>query len=172
MQFLLLMIQTAGVGDYFFLILIVAAALIQAFNQNRKKAGMLEDEEESPRKPHPFDDEEMEPVPQQPRRESPYGPLFDQLDEILGEEGVPSVVVEKPKAKPVVKREEKPAETMAAQYLAIQKREMANQMKEGQRVVDPSRIPAATDARPVGKIRSKINMRQAVIYSEILNRKY
>ncbi len=172
MQFLLLKIQTAGVGDYIFLILIVVASLIQAFNQNRKKGKMQEEEEESPRKPHPFDDEEMEPFPQQPRRESPYGPLFDQLDEILGEEGVPSVVVEKPKAKPLVRREEKPVETMAAQYSSMQMKEMADQLKEGQRVVDPSQITPTAGTLPVGKIRSKINMRQAVIYSEILNRKY
>ncbi len=173
MQFLFLNIQQAAVGDYIFLILVLVATLIQAFSQNKKKAMMKQQEENEKSSPHPFDEEEEEYFPpQRPKSESPFGPIFDQLDQILGEEGVPSVVVEKPKPKIVVRREDTPAETMAAEYLARRNAEMETRIKEGQRTIEMARPVAETAPTAVSKSPRKINMRQAVIYSEILNRKY
>jgi hypothetical protein len=165
-------IQTADIGDYIFLILVVAASLIQAFSQNRKKAMMKKDGEIKPSSPHPFDD--MEEFDQHPRpqssNESPFGSFFDQLDDILGEEGTPAVVVNKPK--PVVMKEPKPVEEMAARYAAMNLAENEQMAKEGQHTIDTGSLKHEPKPFSGRKLREKINMRQAVIYSEILNRKY
>jgi hypothetical protein len=165
-------IQTADIGDYIFLILVVAASLIQAFSQNRKKAMMKKDDEMKPRSPHPFDNMEEFDQPARPQssKESPFGSFFDQLDDILGEEGTPTVVVNKPK--PVVKKEPNPAEEMAARYAALHLAENEKMAKEGQHAIDTNILTHEPKPLLARKIREKINMRQAVIYSEILNRKY
>jgi hypothetical protein len=165
-------IQTAGIGDYIFLILVVAASLIQAFSQNRKKAMMKKEGELKPSSPHPFDDmDEFDQSPRpQPSRESPFGSFFDQLDDILGEEGTRTIVAQKPKV--TVMKEPKPVEELAARYTAMHLAENEPMVKEGQQAIDTSILKVPTEPSSRRNIREKINMRQAVIYSEILNRKY
>ena len=174
MQSLLMNVQLAGIGDYIFLAVIVISAIAQIIGKNRKKLLESEEMENRPHKPHPMDDDEYEqPQPKRPVFTIPFDP-FDQVDTIPAEEGTPSVTGRKaqPKAKSKPKKFETVAERMAAQYNAAQIAEMEKRIKEGQRMFNNSIKSEETGHGETGRKGCRFNLREAVIQSEILNRKY
>jgi len=174
MQSLLMNVQLAGIGDYIFLAVIIISAIAQIVGKNRKKLLESEEMENRPHKPHPMDDDEYEqPQPKRPVFTIPFD-SFDQVDTIPTEEGMPSVTGRKPhpKAKPKTKKYETVTERMAAQYNAAQIAEMEKRIKEGQRMFNNSIKNEEIGSHQTNTNARRFNLREAVIQSEILNRKY
>lgn len=170
MSALLLTIQMAGIGDYIFLIVILISVVSQLIGKNKKELADSNDQPASPRKRHPFDEEEYGQPSVFPM---PFDP-FEVEDKIPAEEGTPAVKGRQP-VKPAARKsakQEREMEAMARQYTARQIAEMENRIKEGQRgIYDKIKEGDLTTAEP-RRQKVKFNLKQAVIQTEILNRKY
>lgn len=70
--------QSADIGDYIFLILIIAASIIQAVGKSRKKSLLEEENEEAPNR----NEVQQEPNPMD-EPQSPFDPFMDEFQELF-----------------------------------------------------------------------------------------
>jgi len=164
--------QTAAMGDYLFLIMIVLASIIQAIIQNNKKK-VLQDQEQ--RKIVQNRGQAPEVMGYKPERMSGYEPIadniFDPVDHIFNFEPQDDehnwgddYLVSEPE-------EKKPEVTVESTIGSADK--LTREMMEKQSappVQKPVKNISATSYK--SGIRNGFSLRKAVIYSEILNRKY
>lgn len=164
--------QTAAIGDYLFLIMIVLASIIQAIIQNNKKKVIQEQEQ---RKILQNRGQASEVMGYNPERMSGYEPIadniFDPVDRIFNPEpeddehywGDDYLVTEP--------EEKKPEVTVESSIGSADK--LTREVMEKQ-ATPAAQKPVKNISAPGYKsgIRNGFSLRKAVIYSEILNRKY
>jgi hypothetical protein len=163
--------QTAAFGDYIFLIMIVLASIIQAIAQNKKKKVLMEQDQERMVR---SDNQAPEVMGQKPERMSGYDipadnifdavgrmltPEPEEKEHIWGDDYLETLTAEKNAKVPVestTSSEEKliPGITEKSTLLFPPK---------------PVKVPASSYK---SRIREGFSLKKAVIYSEILNRKY
>jgi len=163
----------AAVGDYIFLIIIVLASIIQAYNQNRKKAEMKRavlpeeivndeqaegEQDDSPRK--------------LPRNDSPFGSFLDQMEKML----VPDISEREQSGDENDIPEKKAVNRFGGSITRpsnITEDELNMEMQKNYTAFDTYK--PSKELNPVKskrRFREGFNMKKAVIYAEILNRKY
>ncbi|NEW82185.1 MAG: hypothetical protein GZ094_07450 [Mariniphaga sp.] len=164
--------QYAAIGDYLFLILIVIASIIQAITQNKKKKEL----QEAARKKNMQTDTSVPEVLETRSEtmkgyEAPVHNIFDSIEQFL----VPEVEDEKydweddlAEAKTAEENREEVFESTHQQELKL------NSEIAAQNTLPISQKPVSDIAavRYKSRIRDGFTLRKAVVYSEILNRKY
>lgn len=165
---LLTEINTAGFGDYIFLILVIVASVVQAIVQQRKKQRLKQREDngeqykqEEPRRRR----EVYNPMDEQ--RKDPFGTLFDRMEDMFDPVQYPS---------------NEPEPEMEPSYDVgkpeIGQKKVEEILKKAQATKIPGDITASSAYNKEKKgslkksIRRDFNPRKAIIYSEIINRKY
>ena len=163
----------AAAGDYIFLIIIVLASIIQAYTQNKKKAEMkravLPDDI--------YNDEQAEgdqnDLPRKlPRNDSPFGSFLDQMEKML----VPDIS-EREQSRDDNDIPEKKAVNRVGGSITrpsnITEDELNKEMQKNYSALDSYQpLKDSNPVKPKRRFREGFNMKKAVIYSEILNRKY
>ena len=162
--------QTAAIGDYIFLILIVLASIIQAIAQNNKKKVLLEQEQ---RRIVQNKSQDPEVMGQKPETMSGYDTpnIFNSIQKVLlpefeeeqynwGDDYAEAVTAEKN-----VKEVAESSETSV--------KKLNPDVAEKHTMLFPQKsVSDITATSFKSGIRNGFNLRKAVIYSEILNRKY
>lgn len=150
-------------GDYIFLIIIVVASIIQAIVQKNKKEEIQKAER---RKQIDRELEEGEPVEGYPMEQEEGGSIFDRMEKMLLPE--PYVEEIKPKIHKTVasKKEEEAGKYDIQNY----------KMFEGENAGPPKTEPEKKSVQRGKMIKPGLSrtfdLKKAVIYSEVLNRKY
>lgn len=150
-------------GDYIFLIIIVVASIIQAIVQKNKKEEIQKAER---RKQIDRELEEDEPVEGYPMEQEEGGSLFDRMEKMLLPE--PYVEEVKPEVQKTIasKKEEDALKYDIQNY----------KMFVGENVESPKTEPEKKIVQPGKIVKPRLsrtfNLKKAVIYSEVLNRKY
>ncbi len=171
MEFNSVIFQYAAIGDYIFLIMIVVVSIIQAITQNRKKRALLEQEQGRPvqKNAQTFRDYEKEPETMA-GYETPLDNIYDSIERTLT---------------PEIENEEYGWDDDYAEEEQEEKHEKEVKSTKYQpeklipeRVeISPSFLTPASEVKLPVKIRKVgikegFSLRKAVVYSEILNRKY
>ena len=164
--------QYASLGDYLFLILVIIASIIQAFTQNRKKKAL---QDRTPKPIRTADRPYVEVLEKKPETmkgyESPLDNIFDSIERVL----TPEVEEEN------YEWEDDNSEAVTNEKIAKQEEEDMVRLMEQKKplTTEPFNtvVPQEKDVRiPANKyktgIRANFSLRKAVVYSEILNRKY
>lgn len=156
--------QTAGYEDFIFLILIILATAAQAYAQYRKKEMMKKGRKDIDGKDIQREEEEEE-----------YSPIFRKFREAMGNEFFDEdeakagdyTITEKKKS---IYRVEKDKTTVSAKvYAKPEKPSYVAGVNKGKMKVAKIKSGKGSYKRSIKK---NFNLRNAVIYSEILNRKY
>ena len=169
--------QQGAVGDYIFLILIVLASIAQAFSQRKKKV-----EEQAQR--HRRLEKELEETDeayerQYEEKEQPAGSFFDQMEKMFDpdlpeDEPEPvrkSIIIEKKSDIESKKEELKKMQTSLSSYITDEEHNAEIQKEyPGKSPMLPTKEIESLEVRK--RIREGFNLKKAVIYSEVLNRKY
>jgi hypothetical protein len=165
---LLTEINTAGFGDYIFLILVIVASIVQAIVQQRKKQRLkqMEDNGEQYKQEEPRRRREVY-NPMDEQRNDPFGTLFDRMEDMFDPVQYPS---------------NEPEPEMEPSYDVgkpeIDQKKVEEILKKAQATKMPGDITAPSVYHKEKKdslkksIRRDFDPRKAVIYSEIINRKY
>jgi len=164
--------QTAAIGDYIFLILIVLASIIQAIAQNNKKKVLLEQEQRRIVQNKSQDPEVMGQKPEtMSGYDAPVDNIFNSIQKVLlpefeeeqynwGDDYAEAVTAEKN-----VKEVAENSETSV--------KKLNPDVAEKHTMLFPQKsVSDITATSFKSGIRNGFNLRKAVIYSEILNRKY
>jgi len=166
-------IQYAAIGDYIFLIIIVLASIIQAISQNKKKAEIARAGQQKAKGQAWQEEDYQEDKPQeQPQEDSPFGSFFDEIEKVF----IPELPGEEqsnnqnnfPEKETVNQQSVNPA-----LHSNITEEELNKEMQKDHSALAKSQ--QVKEERPVIKkrfIRAGFDLKKAVIYSEILNRKY
>ncbi|GET32404.1 hypothetical protein PbJCM13498_12670 [Prolixibacter bellariivorans] len=165
---LLTEINTAGFGDYIFLILVIVASVVQAIVQQRKKQRLKQMEDNGEQYNHEEPKRQREVYnPMDEQREDPFGTLFDHMEEMFDPVQYPS---------------NEPEPQMEPSYDTgkpeIDQKKVEEILKKAQATKMPGDITAPSVYHKEKKdslrknIRRDFDPRKAVIYSEIINRKY
>jgi len=156
-------IKMSAFGDYIFLIIIVIASIVQAIVQKNKKE---EAEKAERRKSVEKELEDNEEPEEYSSGEGTGGSIFENMEKMV----IPELLNEEkqPQVKEIVdsKNWENIEESINQKY----------KMFKGENKEIPKIQPETKSPQPKGKINLKIfgnfNLKKAVIYSEVLNRKY
>ncbi len=165
--------QYASIGDYLFLILIVVASIIQSISQNRKKKALQEMTQNKNTQGNTSIPDVLEAKPETMKGYgSPIDNIFDSIERIL----VPEVedgkhvwgddYTEPAAEKEIVKKTTDQNPVNAEEKLMREIDERHNEL------ITPKPATNIPAVRYKSRIREGFNLREAVIYSEILNRKY
>jgi len=163
--------QQAAIGDYLFLILIVVASIIQAITQNKKKKEIQETVQKKNMQTNASVPEVLETKTETMKGyEAPVHDIFDSIEQFL----VPEVEDGKynwdddfADAKTDEGNREDVLESTHPQENLNSEISAQNMLPIPQKTVTD--IPAV---RYKSRIRDGFTLRKAVVYSEILNRKY
>jgi len=164
--------QYAAIGDYLFLIMIAIASIIQAIVQNKKKKELQETVPEKNMQTNTSVPEVLEAKTETMKGyEAPVHNIFDSIEQFL----VPEVEDEKynwdddfAEAKTAEENKEDEFESARKQEMKLNSEISAqNTLPISQKNVKD--IPVV---RYKSRIRDGFSLRKAVVYSEILNRKY
>jgi len=168
----LIIFQQADFGDYIFLILVVVGSIIQAFTQNKKKKALQEQAQGGNSQNYDDSTDVMDSMPEtMAGYDTPVGNRFDPIER----EPIPE-----PEDGKYVWDDDF-AQTDEKENLAMAVAE--NSVNKEEAVTDniPEKYTALFPHEPVtniratsykSRIREGFSLRKAVIYSEILNRKY
>ena len=164
--------QYAAIGDYLFLIMIAIASIIQAISQNKKKKELQEPPQKITMQTKASVPEVLETKSETMKGyEAPVHNIFDSIEQFL----VPGVEDEKynwdddfAAAKTAEENKEGEFESTHQKEIKLNSEIAAqNSLPISQKNV--SDIPIV---RYKSRIRDGFNLRKAIVYSEILNRKY
>jgi len=164
--------QTAAIGDYLFLIMIVLASIIQAIAQNRKKKVLLEKEQ---RRIVQNKNQVYEVMGQKPEMMSGYDTVadnvFDHVDSFLFPEHKEGQHIWGDDYPVTATAEKEPMVTLESTVSPDEK--LSPDKTEKHPVLLPQKLAKEISATSYKSgIRNGFSLRKAVIYSEILNRKY
>lgn len=160
--------QHAAIGDYVFLIMIVLASIVQAIMQNKKKKNM---EEIAGRKTDNTGTQSADMMERKPERMSGYDKPAENILESIQKMLAPELEFEDHdwgedyaidnEEKEVVRNSDNTEE------------QLVQKIEERHAVLFPAEPVIKTPAITYrSKIREGFSLRKAVVYSEILNRKY
>lgn len=164
---LLTQINTAGFGDYIFIILIILATIAQAVAQQRKKERLKQlEQNEGPdewqQKPRPNRQREVY-NPMDEKHEEPSGTFFDRMEEIFD---------------PIQYSPSEPEPSYYEEELEKEQEKVEEILKKNEATPMPGDVTTQSVYHRKKKtslkknIRHDFDARKAVIYSEILKRKY
>jgi len=164
--------QHAAIGDYLFLILIVVASIIQAIVQNKKKKELQETAQKKNTQTDTSVPEVLETKTETMKGyEAPVHDIFDSIEQFL----VPEVEDEKynwdddfTAAKTA--EEDKEVEIERDQHQ--EKKLNAGIAHQNTLPISQKNVTDIPAIRYKSRIRDGFSLRKAVVYSEILNRKY
>ena len=164
--------QYAAIGDYLFLILIVIASIIQAITQNKKKKELQEAAQKKNMQTDISVPEVLETRSETMKGyEAPVHDIFGSIEQFL----VPEVEDEK------YNWEDDLAEVKTVEENRAEVLESTHQqaIKLNSEIAAQNTLPISqktvtdiTGVRYKSRIRDGFTLRRAVVYSEILNRKY
>lgn len=165
--------QSAAIGDYLFLILIIVASIIQAITQNKKKKTLLELDRKKKEQlnNHTTDIIEKKRPETMTGYEPPAHNIFDSIERMLvpeledeqygwGDNYAEAVIEEKSS------KEEVTSSNSSTEKLNTDTAEKQASLIPQKTVFDMAKISHKS------RIREGFNLKKAVVYSEILNRKY
>lgn len=158
-----IILKMSAIGDYIFLIIIVVASIVQAIMQKNKKE---EAQKAERRKQVDRELNDEEPLEEYPMEHEEGGSIFDRMEKML----MPELPLEevKPKVQKTIasKKEEDAAKYDIQNY----------KMFEGENAEPPKIEPDKKSVQPKKIIKPRLqhtfDLKKAVIYSEVLNRKY
>ena len=164
--------QQADFGDYIFLILVVVGSIIQAFTQNQKKKALQKQAQE---KNGQNEDDETEVMNRMPETmagyDTPVGNIFDSSERTL----IPEPEYGKYEwDDDFAQADEKENLALVSTENPENKAETVNaDIAEKYPILFPQKTVTSNPAfSHKSRIREGFSLRKAVIYSEILNRKY
>jgi len=165
--------QNAAIGDYIFLVIIILASIIQAISQNRKKAEIAKtnqqrSEEEAWQNEENQDDRSDE----QQQEESPFGSLFDEIEKVFTPQ-LPGDEQSKSQDNLSQKSIGNRQSSDTTLHSNITEEELNKELQKEHSALDKTQ--QVREIMPVRKrrfVRAGFDLKKAVIYSEILNRKY
>ena len=163
--------QSAAIGDYLFLIMIVVASIVQTISQNKKKKVLQEMTMKKDPQTATIMPEVLETKPEKMKGyDSPIDSIFDSIQKML----VPEFEEEKhiwgddypePKAEKIIDK--------AVENLNDSEAKLMREIDERHTELITSKPVTEIKAiRYKSRIRDGFSLRKAVVYSEILNRKY
>jgi len=163
--------QSAAIGDYLFLIMIVVASIVQAITQNKKKKALQEMTQKKDEQADQLMPDVLDKKPETMKGyDSPMDNIFDSIQKML----VPEFEEEKhtwgddypePKAAKIIDKADESLNDSEAKLM----REIDERHIE---LITPKPVTEIKAIRYKSRIREGFNLRKAVVYSEILNRKY
>jgi len=163
--------QSAAIGDYLFLIMIVVASIVQAITQNKKKKVLQEMTQKKDFQTSTLTPEVLETIPEKMKGyDSPIDSIFDSIQKML----VPEFEEEKhtwgddypePKAAKIIDNADKSLNDPEAKL-------MRDNEERHMELITSKPVTEMKAIRYKSRIREGFNLRKAVVYSEILNRKY
>jgi FtsZ-interacting cell division protein ZipA len=158
-----ILLKMNAFGDYIFLIIIVVASIIQAIVQKNKKEEIQKAER---RKQIDRELAEDEPAEEYPMEQEEGGSIFDRMEKMLMPE--PYVEEVKPKVqKTVASKKEEDALKYDIQNYKMFEGENAEPPK-----IEPEKKSVQTGKIIKTRLSRTFDLKKAVIYSEVLNRKY
>jgi hypothetical protein len=167
-----ILFQSAAIGDYLFLILIVVASIIQSITQNKKKKALREITQEKDGQINSSIPEVLGSKPETMKGyETPTDSIFDSIQKMLN----PSFEDEKHVWGDDYPQTEEEKKNMKEQEDLSKnvKVELVHDIEERPTELIASKPINENQAiRYKSKIRDGFSLRKAVVYSEILNRKY
>lgn len=163
---LLTEINTAGFGDYIFLVLVIVATVVQAIAQQRKKERMKRMGSENGEQNGWDEPRRQREVynPMDEQRGEPFGTLFDRMEEMFDPVQYPSA----PEPEPSYYNQE-PEVVQKKTWEPIKKSEPSKMPGD---ITTPSVYHKEKKEQIRKSIRRDFDPRKAIIYSEIINRKY
>ncbi len=164
--------QYAAIGDYLFLIMIVLASIIQAITQNRKKKALQEMTQKKNAPTNTLIPDVLETKPETMKGyDTPIDNIFDSIQKML----IPEFEEEKhiwgddypePTAEKKITKE-------SDESLNITEEKLMREIEERHtELITQKPVTEIQAIRYKSRIREGFSLRKAVIYSEILNRKY
>jgi hypothetical protein len=168
----LVIFHQAAIGDYIFLIMIVLASVIQAISQNKKKKALREPVQTGRvQTSNPQDDVLQKKAETGTGNDKPFDTIFDSIGRVLvpdfedeshtwGDD-YPVTATERKNQYEVVDYSDI-AKALSADYVASEHMEPV--------IPKPVTLNPVSSYRPL--FRDGFNLKKAVIYSEILNKKY
>jgi hypothetical protein len=167
-----ILVQYASVGDYLFLIMIVLASIIQSIAQNRKKKALEKlTQDQAQQKPGELADI-METRPEKMTGyERPLDNIFDSIERIL----VPELANEKYiwSEDYSVKQAEvvTPSEPIS-DFVTTEGKTISSIAEREAERISAEPLVQKNIVSYKSRIRADFSLKKAVIYSEILNKKY
>ena len=167
-----IMVQFASVGDYLFLIMIVVASIIQSISQNKKKKALQEPAQDpKEQRPGQFADM-MEKSPEKMTGyERPLDNIFDSIERIL----VPELADEKyvwGEDYSIKQAEEVKPSGPISDFVTTEGTTIPSiAEREAERITADPLVQKKTTGYK-SRIRADFSLKKAVVYSEILNKKY
>jgi len=164
--------QQAAIGDYLFLILIVIASIIQAITQNKKKKELQETAQKENMRTDTSSPEVMVTKTETMKGyEAPVHDIFDSIEQFL----VPEVEDEKYNWDDDFTAAKTAEENKEVEFESAQQHEMklnADISAQNTLPISKTNVTHIPAVRYKSRIRDGFSLRKAVVYSEILNRKY
>ena len=170
MSVVTLQYQSAAIGDYIFLIIVVLASIIQAISKNRKKAELEKaDRDDAGNEAWQDEDNQDRPRREPPKNESPFGSFFDEVEKMI----IPEMPKEEPSMDKGYFPETKMKSANATLHSNITEEELNKELEKDNSSLNKKQ--PVVEKNPVKikrSLREGFSLKKAVIYSEILNRKY
>ena len=167
-----ILIQQAAIGDYLFLIIVVVASIIQAIVQNNKKKALQELPEDEMAQ---NDDQTADVFDRIPETMAGYETPVDNIFDPFGRSPVSEPDLAKYNwaddyAEDVTAKKEE--EAVAESSIMSEEKSYQNTDNKFKISIPPKSVTTIPIVRYRSGIRAGFNLKKAVIYSEILNRKY
>ena len=177
MDLIFIQYQYSAIGDYIFLILIVLASIAQAFSQKKKKDEAKAQRQRSLNRELDETDDEYER--QEDSYDQPAGSFLDQMEKMFNPD-LPEDEF-KPVEKNVITEKKSDIQEKKEQLAKMQK-SLSSYISEEEHKAEIEKehpgkplVQQTKEIKPI-KIRQRIregfDLKKAVIYSEVLNRKY
>ena len=166
-----IIIQQAAIGDYLFLIMIVVASIIQAISQNKKKKVFQEMTQKKDVETHPFVPDVLDKKPETLKGyDSPMDNIFDSIQKML----VPEFESDKhiwgdDYPEPAA---EKKIDDADESFGSSEEKLMHEIEERHTELITPKPVTENQTIRYKSRLMDGFSLRKAVVYSEILNRKY
>ena len=159
--------QNAGIGDFLFLILIFLAVIIQAISQSRKKSELAKTIQEKERSKAGEDNYWDDESDEQPQENSHSGSFFDELEKVF--------VHEMPQESLSMSYDNEENEQSEPEVHSpiISEEELNQELQKNHSALNINQT--VKEEKPILRKRNfkkGFCLKKAVIYSEILNRKY
>jgi hypothetical protein len=167
-----MLFQTAEIGDYIFLVLVIVASIVQSITQNKKKKGMQDmanrEGQVSQRSDNEYDQKGIESIPKSIVPEETVWDTFEKMvvtgleDEghIWGEDYTDTV------------GKDHELEKKANLAQAISEEQINQVIARNKPLTEVPNVNEPVISKGRHWARGGFNLRKAVVYSEILNRKY
>jgi hypothetical protein len=163
--------HTASIGDYFFLAMIVLASIIQSIAQNKKKKALQQSAQNENMEIQTQSADIVEKKPEMKRSyDRPLDNIFDSIERMLIPEVEAATYTWSDDYSESVTENENIKET--AEISTIKRENLIQTITDKEKETAPPESVNSNSVHYKSRIREGFSLKKAVIYSEILNRKY